>query len=98
MSKVGESLLKGAREALEYAKGQKKGARTHKINVPAQVDVRSIRLQLQMNRKEFSNEFGFSPRTLEKWERGERTPEGPTRAYLMVIAKNPRAVQKALAD
>jgi len=96
MSEVGKSLLKGAQEALEYAKGHKQGARTHKVKVPAQVDVRDIRNHLHMSRKEFSEEFSFSLRTLEKWERGERVPEGPTRAYLMVIAKNPRAVMRAL--
>ena len=51
-----------------------------------------------MSRKEFADEFGFSLRTLEKWERGERVPQGPARAYLTVIAKNSRAVQQALAE
>ena len=51
-----------------------------------------------MSRKTFSNEFGFSLRTVEKWERGERVPEGPTRAYLKVIERNPMAVKKALAE
>lgn len=49
-----------------------------------------------MSRQKFSDEFGFSIRTLEKWERGERVPEGPTRAYLTVIDKNPSAVIAAL--
>lgn len=96
MSEVGKSLLKGAAEALDYAKGNKKGARTHKVKVPATIDVQRIRKHLHMSRTEFSNEFGFSVRTLEKWERGERRPEGPTRAYLTVIAKNPNTVKKAL--
>lgn len=47
--------------------------------------------------KEFADEFGFSLRTLEKWERGERPPKGPTRAYLTVIEKNAKAVRRALA-
>ncbi len=38
----------------------------------------------------------ISIRTLEKWERGERIPEAPTRAYLTVIANNPKAVIDAL--
>ncbi len=98
MSEVGKSVLKGAQEALEYAKGHKKGSRTHKVTVPKVINVRSIRNHLHMTRKEFSDEFGFSLRTLEKWERHERQPEGPTRAYLMVIAKNPNAVRKALSN
>jgi len=98
MSEVGKSLLKGAEEALAYAKGHKQGARTHKVKVPAHINVRNIRNRLHMTRKEFSDKFGFSLRTLEKWERDERVPEGPTRAYLKVIAKNPRFVEKALAE
>ncbi len=97
MSNVGKSLLQGAEEALKYAQGQKKGSKSHKVRIPAQIDVANIRKKLHMNRQEFSHEFGFKLRTLEKWERGERTPEGPTRAYLIVIAKNPTAVKKALS-
>lgn len=96
MSKVGESLLKGAKEALAYAKGQTTGHKTHKIKVPAQVDVRSIRIKLHMSRREFADHFGFSIRTLEKWEQGIRQPEGSARAYLVVIDRNPKAVERAL--
>jgi predicted GIY-YIG superfamily endonuclease len=34
-----------------------------------------------MSRQKFCEEFGFSVRTLEKWQRGERTPESSARAY-----------------
>ena len=96
MSEIGESLIRGAMEALEYAKGQQDGSVTHKVVVPAQIDVAAIRNKMHMSRQKFSDEFGFSVRTLEKWERGERMPETPTRAYLMVIANNPDAVISAL--
>lgn len=96
MSKVGESLLRSAQEALAYAKGHKQGTKTHKINVPKEVDVRAIRTQLHMSRDEFAENFGFSIRTLEKWEQGIRQPEGPARAYLTVIARKPEAVKSAL--
>ena len=99
MSKISNSILRGATEALAYAKGQKKNARTHKIKirVPKIINVQAIRNHLHMTREEFSNNFGFSIRTLEKWERHERQPESSARAYLIVINKNPRAVKKALA-
>lgn len=98
MSNIGKSILKGAAEALAYAKGQKKGARAHKIKVkvPKNINVQEIRKNLHMTREEFSNIFGFSIRTLEKWERHERQPESAACAYLIVIQKNPRAVKKAL--
>jgi putative transcriptional regulator len=96
MSKVGESLLKGASEALEYARGNERGSKTHKVKVPDTVDVRAIREHLNMTRAQFADSFGFSPRTLEKWEQGVRQPENSARAYLAVISYNPRAVQSAL--
>lgn len=97
MSDVGKSLLIGAQQALDYAKGKKSRAKAHKIEIPKEIDVKHIREDLKMSRKEFSEQFGFSLRTLEKWERHERTPEGPARAYLIVIARNPVAVKKALS-
>lgn len=87
MSEISKSILKGAKEALEYANGIKVGARKHKVRVPEIVDVVAIRNKLHMERKESAIAFGFSLRTLEKWERGERVPEGPARAYLTVNAK-----------
>ncbi len=96
MSTIGKSILKGAKEALAYAKGQKKGAKTHKIKVPKQVDVRAIRDKLHMTRREFADKFGFSIRTLEKWEQGIRLPETSARAYLTVITHKPKIVESIL--
>jgi len=96
MSKLGKSLLRGANEALDYAKGHKKSAISHKIKIPKVVDVRAIRDKLHMTRREFADHFGFSVRTLEKWEQGVRQPESAARAYLVVIQCNPKAVENAL--
>lgn len=96
MSEIGESLLRGAEEALSYAKGIDATEKTHKVSIPKNLDVLEIRHHLKMTRKAFSDEFGFSLRTLEKWERGERRPKGPARAYLVVIFMNPNAVRSAL--
>jgi len=40
--------------------------------------------------------FGFSINTLRHWDQGRRVPEGPTRAYLLDIDRDPKAVEKAL--
>lgn len=96
MSKVGESLLKGVKEALAYAEGKQMNAKAHQLKTLVKVDVRSIREDLAMSREKFASTFGFSLRTLEKWEQGARIPEGPTRAYLFVIKSSPEAVKSAL--
>jgi putative transcriptional regulator len=66
------------------------------VLVPSKIDVSAIRKKMHMSRQKFCDEFGFSLRTLEKWERGERMPESSARAYLMVIANDPKAVINAL--
>ena len=93
--KVAESIRRGLEEALAYAEGRADGRR-YDIHVPADIDVKAIRTKLNMTQEEFAGRFGFSINTLRHWEQGRRVPEGPTRAYLLVIDRNPKAVQKAL--
>jgi putative transcriptional regulator len=96
MSKIGESLLRGAHEALGFAKGEKKGAKTYQVKIPKNINVSAIRDKLNMSQSVFAACFGFSIRTIEKWEQGVRQPAGAARAYLIVIDRNPEAVRSAL--
>lgn len=95
MSKVADSIRRGLNEALAYAEG-KVDANTFRVHVPERIDVKAIRTKLDMTQEEFAGRFGFSVNTLRHWEQGSRQPEGPTRAYLLVIDRAPKAVQKAL--
>lgn len=96
MSKIGQSLLKGAEEALAYAKGDKKSSKTYQVKVPKKINVGAIREKLNMSQNVFAACFGFSTRTIEKWEQGVRQPAGAARAYLIVIDRDPEAVRSAL--
>lgn len=98
MSKLGESLLRGAKEALAHAKGKNLKVKVHKVLIPKNVDVKAIRAKLHLTRQQFANRYGFSIRTLEKWEQGVRVPDGGARAYLEVISRNHKAVELALAS
>ena len=93
---VAESIRRGLKEALAYADGTADASR-YGIHIPANIDVKAIRTKLKMTQEEFAGRFGFSINTLRHWEQGRRVPEGPTRAYLLVIERNPKAVQKALS-
>ncbi|HXQ66374.1 MAG TPA: helix-turn-helix domain-containing protein [Alphaproteobacteria bacterium] len=95
MSKVAESIRRGLEEAVAYAKG-KADARRYRLHIPQRIDVRAIRAKLGMTQEEFAGRFGFSINTLRHWEQGRRQPEGAARAYLLVIARVPKAVEKAL--
>jgi len=95
MSKVAESIPRGLKEAVAFAKGEA-DEDAFRVHVSEQIDVRAIRLSLDVTQEEFAGRFGFSINTLRHWEQGKRHPEGPTRAYLKVIERAPKAVQKAL--
>jgi len=94
-SKVADSIRRGLEEALVYAEGMGDGSR-YGVHIPEVIDVKAIRGKLDMTQEEFAGRFGFSINTLRHWEQGRRIPEGPTRAYLLVIDRDPKAVQKAL--
>jgi putative transcriptional regulator len=95
MSKLGKRLIKAAREARAIARGEA-DAHSYRMHVPADIDVQSIRRKMRLSQNEFASRFGISPGTLRDWEQGRKKPEGPARVLLMVIAKDPKAVTRAL--
>lgn len=95
MSKAGEKILRGAREALAHARGGS-GAKVHKVRVPDRVDVAAIRDHLGLSQQQFADRFGFSVGSVRNWEQGIRRPEGAARVLLTVIGRNPTAVLRAL--
>jgi len=66
--------------------------------VPDRIDVRAVRRKIGMSQDEFARQFGVSKRTVQDWEQNRRRPEGPARAFLRVIEREPEAVQRALAE
>ena len=95
MNKTARSIRRGLRDALAYAKGEAAEGR-YRVHVPNDIDVKAIRTKLGLTQDQFAGRFGFSVNTLRHWEHGTRRPEGPTRAYLLVIQRAPRAVERAL--
>ena len=92
---LADSIRRGLEEAVAYVEGTSDPS-SYNVHIPETIDVKSIRTKIGMTQEEFAGRFGFSINTLRHWEQGRRVPEGPTRAYLLVIDRNPRAVQKAL--
>jgi putative transcriptional regulator len=93
MSQAGESILRGAHQALAYARGARDGFTAH---VPEEIDVRAIRTRLGLSQGEFAARFGFRLDALQNWEQGRRRPEPAARAFLRVIEREPEAVLRAL--
>ncbi len=94
MSKGGESILRGAREALDYARGEREGFVAH---VPEAIDVKAIRRRTGLSQAKFATQFGFSIDALRNWEQGRRQPDLTARAFLLVIEQEPDMVRRVLA-
>jgi putative transcriptional regulator len=93
MSKAFEKILMGLKQAITHAKGNDDRVITHG---PKDFDVVAIREHLGLTQVEFAAKFCISLCTLRHWERGDRKPYGPALALLDMVAKEPKAVLRAM--
>lgn len=96
MGKAFESIKQGLTEAIGHAKGTRGGAGV-RVFKPEAVDVKEVRQRVGMTQEQFAARFGFSVATLRHWERGDRAPGGPALVLLNVIARDHKAVMRALS-
>jgi putative transcriptional regulator len=96
LSPLGRRIIEGLQEAVAHARGETT-LPVRRVTVPDRVDVQGIRVKCGLSQVEFASRYGFSTRTLQEWEQGRAQPESAARAYLLVIARNPRAVEEALS-
>lgn len=59
-------------------------------------DVIGVRQKFGMTQQQFADFLMISIRTLQKWEQGERDPDGASHTLLRVMEKEPEAVKRAL--
>jgi putative transcriptional regulator len=59
--------------------------------------VRDLRRRAKLTQAEFAARLGVPLETIRNWEQGKRSPRGPARALLTVIAHEPEMVFAALA-
>jgi len=95
MAGAGKRILESVRKARAYARGET--AEDFVAHVPDEVDVRAIRDKLGLSQEAFAARFGFSAAAVRDWEQGRRRPEAAARVLLLVIAREPKAVLRALA-
>jgi putative transcriptional regulator len=88
-----ELLCESIRQAGEIRRGVRKPSRTFVIEDP---NPKAIRERLGLSQSRFASIIGVSVRTLQNWEQGRREPEGPAKALLRVVDREPQAVLHAL--
>ena len=92
------TAFKSIRKGLKQAIGHQKGARVPglRLHVPAEVDVKAVRERTGLTQEQFAAKFAIRLGTLRHWERGDRKPHGTALVLLNVIAKEPKAVMRAI--
>jgi len=88
-----ERLCESIQQAGEIRRGLRKPSRVFHYTQP---NVKSIRERLGLTQARFAALMGVSSRTLQNWEQGRREPEGPAKALLRVVDREPQAVLHAL--
>ena len=88
-----DKLCESIRQAGEVQKGVRQPSR---VFVHPDPDVKAIRERLGLSQSRFAAIIGVSVRTVQNWEQGRREPEGPAKALLRVVDRNPAAVLEAL--
>ena len=85
-------------DGTENAAADFKKALAHgRLRVVNPLDVTAIRAKTGLSQDRFARAFQISPHTLRNWEQGRRVPEGPARALLLAIDRDPEALMRALA-
>ncbi len=83
---IGQEILEGIKEIKRFKKGELKLiART--LNEPS--PAKTIRKRLKVSQSAFASLMGVSPRTIQDWEQGRRTPQGPAKSLLRIAEQHP---------
>jgi putative transcriptional regulator len=95
---VANELVEAMEEVVAIVQGKVKPARVTVFKPSIALEVRQIRVATGLSRTEFARKYALDARALQDWEQGRRKPDKAARAYLKVIANQPKAVEKALAS
>ena len=93
-SKLGLELEAAVKEAIAHKRGEM-ALPSRVIDPMTPARVKEIRKKVAKSPKEFERRFGVPARTLEGWEQNKKL-DVAGRVLLMVIEKDPEAVERAL--
>ncbi|MBI4182489.1 MAG: helix-turn-helix domain-containing protein [Proteobacteria bacterium] len=68
------------------------------VDDPSARRIRALRKRLKLSRQKFADRFGLDARVVQDWEQGRRVSDRAARVLLTVIDRNPKAVERALAE
>jgi len=83
---IGTEILEGLNEIKEFKKGNVQ-LKISELSEPSEPKV--IRSKLKLSQSAFAGLLGVSMRTLQDWEQGRRSPQGPAIALLRIAEQHP---------
>ena len=90
-------IMEGLTEAVAHAEGRPQG-KAVRIHAPEAVDVATIRKAQGLTQGAFAEAYRIPVATVRDWEQHRREPDTGSRVLLTVIAREPDAVRRALAE
>ena len=88
---IGQEILDGIEEIKAFKSGEGK-LKTSILSDPS--PAKEIRKKLQLSQSAFAGFMGVSIRTIQDWEQGRRTPQGPAKALLRIAEQCPEVFQE----
>src|SRR5688572_15275854 len=93
---VFNELLEAAHEAVAHHRGQRTDLRTTVLPEPprpmTRAAVKRLRERVRVSQPVFAHFLNVSPKLVQAWEGGTRTPEGPALVLLRLAERQPDVV------
>ena len=96
-TKVGREVEEALGEVLAHVRG-KVDLPCRIVDDPSAERILALRKRMKLSRQKFADRFGLDARAVQDWEQGRRLPDRAARVLLTVIEREPKAVERALAE
>lgn len=96
-TKVGREVEEAVGEVLAHVRGEV-DLPCRIVDDPSAERILALRKRMKLSRREFADRFGLDARAVQDWEQGRRLPDRAARVLLTVIERDPKAVERALAE
>ncbi|STY91471.1 NadS family protein [Moraxella bovis] len=85
-------IVASMNEAIAITKGEQAPSRVFTYERP---DIKEVRAKTGLSQIQFAKKLNISPKTLQNWEQGTRTPTGPAITLIRLLDKNPDLLNMA---
>ena len=96
-TKVGREVEAALGEVLAHVRGEA-DLPCRIVDDPSAERILALRKRMKLSRQKFADRFGLDARAVQDWEQGRRLPDRAARVLLTVIERDPKAVERALAE